>query len=130
VTDSSGHKVQRYKDNPQDIQKCFDISVWLIKEKYLPTVVAASPNLTESQLAAALSFHWNSGRYPKYAKDFSKSVEIRNRGTLDKRRQREQDLYYNNVWPSLRCPVYPVSKRYNPIFSKGQLIDPLPYIKI
>lgn len=130
VTDASGHKVYpRYKDNPQDLQRCFDVSIWLIKERYLPAVLAAAPNLTEPQLAAALSFHWNSGRFPKYANDFSKSVEIRNKGTLDARRKREQDLYYKGVWPSLKCPIYPVShSSYNPVFSKGQMIDPLPYI--
>lgn len=132
VTNRSGHKVfPRYKDNPQSIERCFEVSTWLIKEKYLPAVVKASPNLTESQLAAALSFHWNSGRYPDYAEDFSKSVEIRNRGDLDKRRKTEQELYYEGKWPSLLCPIYPVSKKtYQPIFSKGQMIDPMKYIKL
>lgn len=130
VTNASGHQVfPRYKDNPQDLQKCFDVSVWLLREKYLPTVLRADKTLTEPQLAAALSFHWNSGRFAKYAGDFSRSVEIRNRGDLDARRKREQDLYYKGIWPSLRCPIYPVSKKsYSPVFSKGQMIDPLPYI--
>ena len=130
VTDASGHKVfPRYKDNPQDLQKCFDISIWLIKNKYLPAVLAAGKGLNEAQLAAALSFHWNSGRYPKYVNDFARSVEIRNSGTLDARRKREQALYYEGKWPSLLCPVYPVSRKtYTPIFSKGQMVDPMPYI--
>lgn len=130
VTDKSGHKVLRYKDNPQPLDKCFAVSIWLIKEKYLPAVLdSISSDLTESQLAAALSFHWNSGRFPQYAKDFSKAVEIRNRGLLDGRRKREQDLYYKGIWPSLRVPVYPVShKTYNPITSQAQLIDPIPWI--
>lgn len=131
VTNMSGHQVYpRYLNKPQDLQKCFDVSVWLIKNKYLPAVVKASPDLNEAQLAAALSFHWNSGRYPKYASDFKKAVEIRNRGALDERRQREQLLYYNSLWPSLKCPIYPVSKKsYVPVFGKGRMIDPLPYIE-
>jgi len=130
VTNKSGHQVYpRYKDSPQDLEKCFGVSVWLLREKYLPTVLKASPDLNEAQLAAALSFHWNTGRYPSYADDFKKSVEIRNKGALDARRKREQALYYTGVWPSLRCPVYPVShKSYTPVFAKGSLIDPLPYI--
>jgi lysozyme len=129
VTNASGHQVfPRYKDNPQDLQKCFDVSVWLIREKYLPVVLNAGKELTEPQLAAALSFQWNSGKYAKYADDFSRSVEVRNRGILDKRRLREQNLYYKGEWPSLRCPLYPVSKSYKPVWNKGTLIDPIPYI--
>lgn len=131
VTNASGHEVYpRYKDKPQDLAHCFDVSVWLLKEKYLPAIVRASPSLNEAQLAAALSFHWNTGRYPKYADDFSRSTEIRNKGALDKRRAREQALFYKGVWPSLKCPIYPVSKKYSPVFNKATVVDPLPFIKI
>lgn len=131
VTDASGHKVGRYKDNPQPIDKCFAVSIWLIKNKYLPAVSEAlGSGATEAQLAAALSFHWNSGKFPQYSKNFAKAVEIRNKGLLDARRKREQDLYYKGIWPDLRCPIYPVShKTYAPIFNQGKMIDPSAYIR-
>jgi Phage-related lysozyme (muraminidase) len=132
VTNASGHQVYpRYKDNPQSLDKCFAVSIWLIRNRYLPAVVESLPqNATEAQLAAALSFHWNSGKFPLYSKDFSKAVEIRNKGLLDDRRLREQKLYYEGTWPSLKCSVYPVShKTYNPMFSKATRIDPLPFIQ-
>lgn len=131
VTNDSGHQVYpRYKDNPQTLERCFEVSVWLLKEKYLPTILKG-PELNEAQLAAALSFHWNSGRYLSYKDDFSKSVEIRNKGLLDARRKREQDLYYKGIWPSLKCPVRAVShKTYQPIWSKATVINPLDFIKL
>jgi lysozyme len=131
VTNASGHQVYpRYKDKPQTIQHCFDVSVWLMQEKYLPPILKAYPELNEAQLAAALSFHWNTGKFPRYANDFSKAVEIRNKGALDARRKREQDLWYKGVWPkSLMTPIYPVSSKYNPIFNKATLVDPTPYLK-
>ena len=132
VTNKSGHQVYpRYKDKPQDLQKCFDISVWLIKEKYWPEVIKYGLPLNEAQLAAALSFQWNSGRYWQFRDNFADSVVIRNKGLLDERRQREQDLYYNGKWPkSLKCAIRDVShKTYSPIWNKAQLIDPIPYIE-
>ena len=132
VTNASGHQVYpRYWNNQQSLEHCIDVSVWLIKNKYWPAVDAALPNLaTEAQGAAALGFHWNSGKFPKYAKDFSKSVEIRNKGLLDDRRKREQKLWYKGEWPPLACPVYPVRgyDKPRPDFGQGKYQDILPLI--
>ncbi len=132
VTNRSGHEVYpRYFHNPQSLEHCVDVSVWLIKNKYWPAVAAALPvNATEAQAAAALGFHWNSGRFPKYAGNFSKSVEIRNKGLLDDRRSREQVLWYGGKWPALNCPVYPVTggEHPRPRFSGGKYQDILPLI--
>ena len=61
ITSASGHSVERYIDNPQTMQKCLEIYVWLLGEKYAPAVDKAFAGhvLTEAQYAAALSFHWN-----------------------------------------------------------------------
>jgi len=138
VTDASGHKVGRYKDNPQPLQKCCDVSVWLMRNKYLPDVVKAfgPRELTESQLAAALSFHWNTGRIltTDWVKMFNRG-EIRNAeqflkthylngGVLQSRRNREADLFFRGVWPSLLVPVYPVNKpSYTPSIRNGKRVD-------
>lgn len=62
VTSASGHRVLRYKDNPQPMSKVIEIYKWLVETKYLPDVLEAfTVELSEAQLAAALSFHYNTG---------------------------------------------------------------------
>lgn len=140
VTNASGHQVDpRYKDKPADLQKCCDVSVWLMREQYLPPVLSAFRDyaLTEGELAAALSFHWNTGAIGKT--DWVKMVKAGDRvgaekflrthylngGMLQSRRDSEADLFFDKKWPSqMLVPIYPVSKpSYRPIFSKGKLTD-------
>jgi GH24 family phage-related lysozyme (muramidase) len=64
VTNASGHQVHpRYLRNPQTLTRCLEVYEWLVRTKYLPEVRAAFGRiqLNEHQLAAALSFHWNTG---------------------------------------------------------------------
>jgi len=63
ITDASGHRVGRYRDNPQSIEHCLEVFVWLLTTRYLPAVLAAfgTHAPSEAQLAAAISFHWNTG---------------------------------------------------------------------
>ena len=63
ITSASGHRVERYRDNPQSIARCLEVFVWLLTARYLPAVLAAFGGFVpqEHELAAALSFHWNTG---------------------------------------------------------------------
>lgn len=63
VTDRSGHKVGRYRRKPSTVKRAVEVYEWLLREKYLPDVLRAfkGRELTEAQLTAALSFHWNTG---------------------------------------------------------------------
>lgn len=63
VTDASGHKVERYRRKRSSIEGAVEVFEWLLRTKYLPQVLAAFKGraLTEAQLTAALSFHWNTG---------------------------------------------------------------------
>ena len=63
VTDASGHLVGRYKDNPQSLERCFEIFEWLLRTRYLPAVqeAFAGHELKEHELGGALSFHYNTG---------------------------------------------------------------------
>jgi len=145
VTDNSGHLVGRYKDNPQDLQKCCDVSVWLMRQKYLPPVLKAFGDykLNEAQLAAALSFHWNTGAIGKtswvgmvkagkmaQAEAFLTSHYL-NGGDLFSRRISEAKLFFAGTWPkSLLVPVYPVSKpSYKPAIARGIRMDLAPYVE-
>ncbi len=143
VTDASGHSVKRYKDNPQSLEKCLEVGLWLLKEKYLPPVEKAFKHpLSENELAAALSFHWNTGKissteWVKLANDnkwvsSQKFLETHytNNGLLTARRKRESRLFFNNEWPDLTCTEYPVSPTtHHPIFSKGKKVDILPILE-
>lgn len=140
VTNASGHEVYpRYKDNPQPLQTCCDVSVWLLREKYLPAVLQAFSGfpLTENELAAATSFHWNTGAIGKT--DWVKMVKAGDRsgaekflrthylngGALQSRRDAEADLFFKNKWPvSLKVPVYQVAKpSYSPAWGSSKLTD-------
>lgn len=67
VTAASGHGVLRYDTTKggarSTITRAVEIFEWLLRTTYLPQVRAAfrGRELTEAQLAAALSFHWNTG---------------------------------------------------------------------
>ncbi len=63
VTNNSGHKVGRYLKKPSTVERAVEVFEWLLRTRYLPQVRAAfrGRELTEAQLTAALSFHWNTG---------------------------------------------------------------------
>lgn len=63
VTNASGHRVGRYLGKPSTVERAVEVYEWLLRTKYLPGVVRAfkGRKLTEEQLTAALSFHWNTG---------------------------------------------------------------------
>lgn len=110
VTNSSGHKVLRYKDNPATLNKVLEIFEWLVRSKYLPAVEKAFTRpLTKAQLAAALSFHYNTGAISRasWVKSFNKGdygkaeQEIMNWRTpaeIVERRGKERDLFFHGKW--------------------------------
>lgn len=143
VTDASGHLVGRYKDNPAPLDQCLAVSVWLIKERYLPAVDRAfTVDLNEAQTAAALSFHWNTGAIGKaqWVKDFNAGrreaayeniMQWSAKGLLTERRKRERRLFFNEQWPGdLRVNIYPVNHdNYHPVISKAERVDLIPDLK-
>lgn len=112
VTNASGHSVYpRYKDNPQEMSKVLGIYEWLLRTKYLPDVEAAfkGVDLTEEQLAAALSFHYNTGAIKRasWVKSFkagnintarSQFMNWKSPKEIIPRRQAERDLFFDGKW--------------------------------
>lgn len=111
VTDASGHKVLRYKDNPQSIKRVITIYKWLLETKYLPDVLEAFEGLqlSEEQLAAALSFHYNTGAINRaqWVKSFRKGdiarakrefMNYRKPAEIIPRREKERDLFFYGKW--------------------------------
>jgi GH24 family phage-related lysozyme (muramidase) len=139
ITSASGHDVARYKDNPQTLEHCLEVYIWLLREKYLPPVLKAFEgcDLAEHQLAAALSFHWNTGAIERtdWVKLFKagKSAEARqfllthylNGGDLTARRKAEAALFFDGKWiGDGKVVVWPVKKpSYAPNWSKPQVMD-------
>lgn len=113
VTDKSGHDVTRYKDNPSTLQRALEVYEWLLRTRYLPAVLAAFKPypLTEHELAAALSFHWNTGRIgsadwvqsAKAGKKDQAKREFMNWSSpreIIGRRKCERDLFFDGRWTS------------------------------
>lgn len=144
VTNASGHTVYpRYKDNPQTLDRCFDVYVWLLQEKYAPAVRKAfeGRTLTEAQFAAALSFHYNTGailtaswvklwKAGNIAAAKTSFMEWRKPAEIIPRRQKERDLFFDGKWSSDgKVKVYGVRKpSYQPNFSDVETVDALPIL--
>lgn len=128
ITSASGHSVERYIGKPQTVEKCLDVYVWAL-EKYAADVrkVFASKPLTESQFAAAVSFHYNTGAIARASwvkkwlagdvsgakksfMDWSKPAEI------IPRRQKERDLFFDGKWSNTGTVT-----EYTRVKSNGQI---------
>ncbi len=139
VTSSSGHKVYpRYKDNPQPLKRCFEVYEWLLRTKYLPPVQRAfdGRTLTESQLGAALSFHYNTGGIGRasWVKKWldgdiagarSSFMNWRKPPEIIPRREKERDLFFDGTWTlSWKATEYQVNKpSYSPNWASATQID-------
>lgn len=138
VTDASSHRVGRYKDNPQEISRVFEIYEWLLREKYAPSVRKAflGRDLTESQFAAALSFHYNTGgiQSASWVRAFMQGdvSDARRRFMLWNkpkeiipRRQKECDLFFDGTWShDWKVGVYDVRKpSYTPDWRSRKIVD-------
>lgn len=112
VTDASGHKVfPRYKDKPQPLEHCIGVYLWLLRETYLPPVLATfgPHDPTEAELAAALSFHWNTGAIARASwirRFVAGDIAGARKAMLDwarptsllPRRRKEQALFFDGKW--------------------------------
>ncbi|MEM8724328.1 MAG: hypothetical protein AAGE86_02295 [Pseudomonadota bacterium] len=113
ITDASGHKVDRYRDNPSTVERAIEVYEWLLRTKYLPDVLRAfeGVKLNEHQLAGALSFHWNTGAIlraswvksfvaGKRGKAFREFMNWSKPREIIGRRKAERALFFNDVWTS------------------------------
>ena len=136
ITDASGHRVARYRDNPQPLERCLEVFLWLLTARYLPAVLKAfgSHEPAEHELAAALSFHYNTGgiaRAEWLRRFLADEREAARRAFLAwsrppeiaPRRRRERDLLFDGAWSGDgRCMIYEVAKpSYQPV--KGRRIE-------
>ncbi len=140
LTDASGHRVGRYRDNPQPLSHCLAVFIWALRRNYLPAVLAAFGTYQpqEHELAAALSFHWNTGGIARaeWMKLAMASDRVRARTamlnwarpvSLLGRRRKEQALFFDGIWSEDgQALVYAVSKpSYRPVNGKRVAIADL-----
>ena len=138
ITDASGHRVARYRDNPQPLERCLEVFLWLLTTRYLPAVNAAfgAFDPSEHQLAAALSFHYNTGAIARasWLKRFlDGDAEAARKAILDwrrpaeilPRRRRERDLFFDAKWSGDgRVAVCEVAKPgYRPVRPRRLAVD-------
>lgn len=140
VTDASGHLVKRYKDKPQTVEHVLAIYVWLLRNRYIPSVTKAFAGypLTEAQFAAALSFHYNTGAILKTSwvsmvkagdRDGAQKfleTHYTNNSLLTSRREAEAALFFDGVWSpdNGQGTIFPVLKpSYKPDFRHPRHVD-------
>lgn len=140
VTNASGHGVLRYKDNPQTLERVFEIYEWLLRTKYLPDVLEAFKGfpLSENQLAAALSFHYNTGAIKRasWVKSFLSGngrrarrefMNWRSPREIIPRREKERDLFFDGVWSNKdgKVTVYEKVNKpsYTPRWSSAKSVE-------
>lgn len=137
MTNATGHTVERYINNPASVQHCMNVYAWAL-ENYAEGVRRAFAGhvLTKAQFAAALSFHWNTGRigdaaWVKHWKagrfdqarktfmNFNKPKEIIGR------REKERDLFFDGQWSNDgRMTEYTrLTKAMTPVWSSAKKID-------
>jgi lysozyme len=136
ITDASGHRVGRYRDNPQPLERCLAIYLWLLETRYLPPVLAAfgDHDPSEHELGGALSFHYNTGgiaRAEWLRRFLAGEPEAARRAFLAwsrpraiiPRRRRERDLFFDGAWSGDgACLAYEVAKpAYQPV--RGRRIE-------
>jgi len=140
VTNASGHQVHpRYLNKPTTVERALEVSIWLLENRYLPTVQKAfdGHRLKEHEIAGALSFHWNTGAIGRasWVKTWKAGrIDDARKGYLDwnkpaaiiPRRKRDAALFFDGVWPDLRTPIWKVAKpSYRPVGGKPMDILPM-----
>lgn len=150
ITNSSGHMVHpRYLDKPQTLRRCLEVFEWVVRNKYMPAIdqVFGARPLTEAQVGAALSFHYNTGglRRATWVKNVlagdmaagRKNIMNWNKAGgkvsagLTKRRASERDLFFDGTWSNDGTAlVIPVGKpSYRPNFSAAKRTQIMPTLE-
>jgi lysozyme len=144
VTDASGHDVDRYDPTRggqrSSIERAVEIFEWLLRTRYLPQVRAAfrGRELTEAQLTAALSFHWNTGAIgqadwvqsfmlSRRERAWSEFMNWSRPREIIPRRKAERALFFDGRWSqdgvvTIYDRVNPKEPR-NPVWSSARQID-------
>ncbi|OYZ46571.1 MAG: hypothetical protein B7Y31_00720, partial [Novosphingobium sp. 16-62-11] len=114
VAETGGHNVRQYIDKPSTVEAAVAASIDIMRRKYLPAVQRAfdGHRMKEHEIAAALSFHWNTGAIGKaswvkawrdgdIAAARTGYLAWNKPASIIGRRRRDAALFFDAVWPSL-----------------------------
>lgn len=139
ITNNSGHNIDRYRHNPQPLEKVLEVYLWAL-QKYEDRVIKAFHpiKLNEHQLAAATSFDYNTGGIFKasWVKKF-KAGDItgakksfmawKKPKEIIPRREKERDLFFDGKWSGNgKIAVYGVYKNGNVNWGSRKIVDAKP----
>ena len=136
VTNHTGHRVERYIDNPASVERCIEVWLWAL-QKYVDDVEEVfGDTLTESQLTAAVSFHYNTGGIKRASgvgafkrgdiEDAKRRFMLWNKPSeIIGRRRKEHDLFFYGKWNHNGTinEVTRLTKNYQPIYSSARRIN-------
>lgn len=137
LTSATGHNVERYIDNPQPLQYCLDVYVWALRN-YAKSVLEAFEGyqLTRTQFAAALSFHWNTGAIKKAS--WVQKVKAGDMvgakaafmlydkpASIVARRTQERDLFFDGKWSNDGTAIEytKLTANHTPVWSSAKRIN-------
>ena len=138
VTAASGHEIcPRYLDQPQSLAHCIEVFASLLRDRYQPEVDRVfDGRLTETEFAAALSFHYNTGAIGEatWVKEWLAGDVAGARATIMNwckpkavitRREAERDLFFDGVWSnSGQVKAFPVLKpSYLPDYAHPEILE-------
>lgn len=144
VTNASGHRVERYDTTRggqrSTIERAVEVFEWLLRTRYVPEVrrAFAGVDLSEAQLAAATSFHWNTGAIGsadwvrsfvggRRQRAWSEFMQWSRPREIIDRRKAERDLFFDERWSTdglvlMYDRVNPREPR-NPVWASARLVD-------
>lgn len=137
MTDATGHTVERYIGKPASLQHCMNIYAWALAN-YAAGVrrAFAGHKLTKAQFAAALSFHWNTGRIEtaswvklwkqgRVAEAKVAIMEWVKPPELKGRRIKERDLFFDGKWSNTgtMTEYTRVTPKMTPVWSSAKKIN-------
>ncbi len=124
---TGGYDVLQYKDKPASLETCIGAYLDAVQGKYLPQVLRAFPGrLEEHQLAALLSFHYNSGAIGRLEANDMDFMQWRRPLEIVERREAERDLYLKGKWSGDgKALVYGRVRKpsYTPDWGSGKRIE-------
>ncbi|MGE0845935.1 MAG: lysozyme [Flavobacteriaceae bacterium] len=142
LTSATGHDVERYIGKPQSLAHCLRVYVWAL-DNYAEGVRRAFAGcpLTREQFAAAVSFHWNTGkiataswvrhfragdmaRAERAFKLYNKDGGRVSRG-LVARRAKEADLLFRGKWShgSTMTEYTRLTAKATPVWSSARRVE-------
>lgn len=137
LTSATGHIVERYIDKPQSLETCLSVYVWAL-QMYFDDVKKrfGKHPMKKSEITAALSFHWNTGKikaakWPDYFMSGQRGrakasfLSWKKPKEIIERRRREAELFFDGKWHNqgVMTEYTKLTGKHTPVWSSAVLVD-------